>query len=130
MRNSRRNSAPSTRTGSSKAKTGEIDGLKQQVADLDRYGTLLADAADLKVAADAAEDLQKAARTAANTAKLNAESIVRKLDAHRKSVERAQGNENERVRLIARRGRLQQSLRHARDVERAQSLLAEARDSR
>lgn len=112
-----------------KAKTGEIDGLKQQVADLDRYGTLLADAADLKVAAEAAEDLQKAARTAANTAKLNAESIVRKLDAHRKSVERAQGNENERVRLIAQRERLQQSLRHAREVERAQSLLAEAEET-
>lgn len=109
-----------------KAKSGEIDALKQRIADLERYGRLLADAADLKAAAEATELSQKGARTATSTAKSNAESAVLTLDDHRKALELAQGNENERFRLTAMRQRLEVSLRLARGMEQAQSLLADA----
>jgi len=109
-----------------KAKRGEIDGLKQQVADLVRFGKLLADAADLNATADAAEGYQKSARAASATARSNAESAAQSLNAHRKLLELARGNENERVRLTAHRERLKVVVRHARNAEQAQSQLATA----
>ena len=109
-----------------KARVGEIDALKQQLSDLGRFATLLTDAADLKALAEGAESLFASARTAAATAKLHAEAAALALGTHRANVDRAHGNENDRLRLTGQRDRVQQQARHAREVERARSALETA----
>jgi exonuclease SbcC len=106
-----------------KAKVGEIDALKQQLSELDRYATVLTDAADLKAQADKAEGLLASARTPAATARQQAERATQALVTHRAAVDRAHANQNERVRLTADRDRVQRQARHAREVERAGAAL-------
>jgi exonuclease SbcC len=109
-----------------KARVGEIDALKQQLSDLDRFATLLTNAADLKAQAEGAENAFATARTTAATANLNAERAAQALVTHRATVDRAHANENERLRLTGQRDRVQQQARHAREVERARSALESA----
>ena len=106
-----------------KAKVGEIDALKRQLSDFDRYATVLADAADLKVQAENAESLLASARSAAATARQQADRAKQALVTHRANVDRAHANQNERVRLTADRDRIQRQARHAREVERARTAL-------
>lgn len=109
-----------------KAKVGEIDALKQQLSDLDRYATVLTDAADLKVQAEDAERLFTSARIAAATARQQAEQATQALAIHRANVERAHASQAERLRLTGDRDRVQRQARHARDVERARTALGTA----
>lgn len=106
-----------------KAKVGEIDALKQQLSDFDRYATVLADAADLKVQAENTESLLASSRTAAAMARQQADRATQALVTHRANVDRAHANQNERVRLTADRDRVQRLSRHAREVERARTAL-------
>jgi DNA repair protein SbcC/Rad50 len=112
-----------------KGRTAEIDGLKAQIVELDRFAAVLADAGDLKDEAESAEAALAAARTAASTAKAKAEGVVQTLLNHRVAVEGARGNETERGRLTSQRDRLQQALREAREFERAQSQLLLAKQA-
>ncbi len=106
-----------------KAKVGEIDALKQQLSDLDRYATILTDAADLKVHAENAEGLLASARTAAAAARQQAERATQALVTHRANLDRAHANQNERLRLTGEREGIQRQARHAREVERARTAL-------
>lgn len=109
-----------------KASAGEIDALKQQVSDLDRYAKLLNDATDLKAQAEDAEGVFQNTRTAAATANLEAERATRALVDHRANLELVQSKDLERLRLVAQRDRIQQKARHARAVERARFALESA----
>lgn len=106
-----------------KAKIGEIDALKQQLSELDRYATVLTDAADLKLQAKNAEGSLASARTAAATARQQADRATQALATHRTTVDRAHANQNERLRLTAESDRVQRQARHAREVERARTAL-------
>lgn len=109
-----------------KAKVGEIDALKQQLSDLNRYATVLSDAADLKVKAEKAEEVLADAWSAAATARQRADEATQALAKHRAALDQARSNETERLRLTADRDRVQRQARHAREVERAHAALASA----
>lgn len=106
-----------------KAKVGEIDTLKQQLSELDRYATVLSNAADLKAQAEKAEGLLESARTAAAMARQHAERATQALVTHRANVDRAHITQSERLRVTADRERVQRHARHAREVERARTAL-------
>ncbi|WP_230628521.1 AAA family ATPase [Sphingomonas sp. Leaf37] len=109
-----------------KTKVGEIDTLKRQISDLDRYATVLTDAADLKAQAEKTEGLLVTARAATATARKQAEGATQTLVTHRANVDRAHATQSERLRLTAERDRIQRLARHAREVERARTALETA----
>lgn len=111
-----------------KAKVGEIDILKQQLSDLDRYATVLTDAADLNAQAEKAGGLLVTARAATATARQQAEGATQTLVTHRANVDRAHATQGEHLRLTAERDRVLRLARHAREVERAQTALETAEE--
>jgi exonuclease SbcC len=115
--------------GDLKAKAGEIDGLKGQLSDLDRFSAILSNATDLKIRAELAEGTFTKAQVAAQTAHQIADSAVKALASHRAHVDLAQANNSQRFQLTAQRDQVQQQARHASVVERARSALKSAEEA-
>jgi exonuclease SbcC len=115
--------------GDLKAKAGEIDTLKGQLSDLDRFSAILSNATDLKTRAELAEGALTKAQVAAQTAQEIADRAVKALTSHRAHVDRAQANNSRRFQLTAQRDQVQQQAQHASAVERARSALRTAEEA-